>query len=159
MGSTQQTSNVCWIFCQSEKKVYFRQFLSCFYVYFSVLRVNIGVFESFSSIWGTFTAQKRYGGVRNVYPKIDDSFWFYNSINFIVFSILKKPWWKLWESTSFHQDRFLIQVLIISKFKIQIKSFWFFYERSIGLVLFFSSELTFSDHIEFVSWVWDSNFK
>ena len=52
MGSTQQTSNVYSIFCRSEKKVYFRPFLWCFYVYFGVLRVNIGGFESFSPIWG-----------------------------------------------------------------------------------------------------------
>ena len=30
------------------------------------------------------------GRVRHLSPKIDDSFWFCNSINFIVFSILKK---------------------------------------------------------------------
>ena len=58
MGSTQQTSNVYSIFCRSEKKVYFRPFLWCFYVYFSVLRVNIDGFESFSSIWGMFKVKK-----------------------------------------------------------------------------------------------------
>ena len=59
MGSTQQTSNVFSIFCQSEKKVYFHPFLSCFYVYFGVLRVNIGAFESFSSIWGMFCSRSK----------------------------------------------------------------------------------------------------
>ena len=34
---------------------YFRPFSWCFYVYFSVLRVNIDGFESFSSIWGMFS--------------------------------------------------------------------------------------------------------
>ena len=60
MGSTQQTSNVFSICCQSEKKVYFHTFLSFFYVYFSfsVLRVKIGVFESFSSIWGYSRSKK-----------------------------------------------------------------------------------------------------
>ena len=47
MGSTQQTSNVFSIFCQSVKKVYFHPFLSCFCVHFGVLCVNIGGFESF----------------------------------------------------------------------------------------------------------------
>ena len=58
MGSTQQTSNVYSIFCRSEKKVYFRPFLWCFYVYFGVLRVNIDRFESFSTIWGMFKVKK-----------------------------------------------------------------------------------------------------
>ena len=58
MGSTQQTSNVYSIFCRSEKKVYFRPFLWCFYVYFGVLRVNIDGFESFSTIWGRFKVKK-----------------------------------------------------------------------------------------------------
>ena len=58
MGSTQQTSNVYSIFCRSEKKVYFSPFLSCFYAYFGVLRVNIEGFGSVSSIWGMFKVQK-----------------------------------------------------------------------------------------------------
>ena len=58
MGSTQQTSNVYSIFCRSEKKVYFRPFLWCFYVYFGVLRVNIDGFECFSTIWGRFKVKK-----------------------------------------------------------------------------------------------------
>ena len=58
MGSTQQTSNVYPIFCRSDKKVYFRPFLWCFYVYFGVLRVNIDGFESFSTIWGRFKVKK-----------------------------------------------------------------------------------------------------
>ena len=58
MGSTQQSANVFSMFCPSEKKVYFQPFLWCFYVYFGVLRVNIGGFESFSSIWGMFKVQK-----------------------------------------------------------------------------------------------------
>ena len=59
MGSTQQTSNVFSIFCQSEKKVYFHPFLSCFYVYFGVLRVNIGVFESFHQ-YGVRSRSKKH---------------------------------------------------------------------------------------------------
>ena len=59
MGSTQQTSNVFSIFCQSEKKVYFHPFLSCFYVYFGVLRVNIGVFESFHQ-YGECSRSKKH---------------------------------------------------------------------------------------------------
>ena len=58
MGSTQQTSNLFSIFCRSEKKVYFSPFLSWFYVYFGVLRVNIEGFGSFSPIWGMFKVQK-----------------------------------------------------------------------------------------------------
>ena len=59
MGSTQQTSNVFSIFCRSEKKVYFRPFLWCFYVYFGVLRVNIGVFESFHQ-YGVRSRSKKH---------------------------------------------------------------------------------------------------
>ena len=59
MGSTQQTSNVFSIFCQSEKKVYFRPFLSCFYVYFGVLRVNIGGFECFHQ-YGACSRSKKH---------------------------------------------------------------------------------------------------
>ena len=59
MGSTQQTSNVYSIFCRSEKKVYFRPFLWCFYVYFGVLRVNIGVFESFHQ-YGACSRSKKH---------------------------------------------------------------------------------------------------
>ena len=58
MGSTHQTSNLFSIFCRSEKKVYFSPFLSCFYAYFGVVRVNIEGFGSFSSIWGMFKVQK-----------------------------------------------------------------------------------------------------
>ena len=58
MGSTQQTSNVYSIFYRSEKKVYFRPILWCFYVCFGVLRVNIDGFESFSTIWGMFKVKK-----------------------------------------------------------------------------------------------------
>ena len=58
MRSTQQSGNLFSIFCPSEKKVYFRPFLMCFYVYFGVLRVNIDGFESFSTIWGRFKVKK-----------------------------------------------------------------------------------------------------
>ena len=58
MVSTQQTSNVYSIFCRSDKKVYFRPFLWCFYVDFGALRVNIDRFESFSTIWGMFKVKK-----------------------------------------------------------------------------------------------------
>jgi len=57
MGSTQQTSNLFSIFCRSEKKCIFVH-LMCFDVYFGVLRVNMGGFESFSSIWGMFKVTK-----------------------------------------------------------------------------------------------------
>ena len=59
MGSTQQTSNVFSIFCRSEKKVYFHPFLSCFYVYFDVLRVNIGSFQCFPQ-YGACSRPKKY---------------------------------------------------------------------------------------------------
>ena len=59
MGSTQQTSNVYSIFCRSEKKVYFRPFLWCFYVYFGVLRVNIGVLSLFHQ-YGACSRSKKH---------------------------------------------------------------------------------------------------
>ena len=49
MGSTQQTSNMYSIFCRSEQKCICVHFI-VFYVYFCVLRVNIGGFDSFLSI-------------------------------------------------------------------------------------------------------------
>ena len=60
MGSTQQTSNVYLIFCRSEKKCIFVHFYGVFtfYVYFGVLRVNIGGFESFSTKSGMFKVKK-----------------------------------------------------------------------------------------------------
>ena len=51
--------------CRSEKKVYFRPFLWCLYVYFSVLHVNIDGFESFSSIWGMFKVKKTVENIRS----------------------------------------------------------------------------------------------
>ena len=39
--------------------MYFHPFLSCFYVYFGVLRVNIGVFESFHQ-YGACSRSKKH---------------------------------------------------------------------------------------------------
>ena len=74
MGSTQQTqtSNLFSIFCRSEKKVYFSPFLSCFYVYFGVLCVNIGHVQ----------VPKNISSKRNQILKILDQFFWISKCDF-----------------------------------------------------------------------------